>query len=314
MRASPRTPGLECELCRFETGDGLELQGLLYRPRRRTGQAVVHVHGWDGNCYENRFLDHAARACTKTGWAFFAFNNRGHDYIADILRPQKGDYLQLGGIYERLADSIPDIRAALDFAVRRGYRHLVLQGHSHGAIKAAHYCATQADPRVRGLVLLSPSDDLGWGKELLGRRFAAARRLAGRLVRAGRERALLPEGMFPCPVSAGTFLDAFGPGSITGMFNLSRSERREFAELGRIGVPVLAAAGTVEEAFVGPAADYLEAIRAALVSAPSVETAVISGAPHNYLGKETRLAGVLARWLAGQGRTSTVAKRRHTRD
>ncbi|MFO7651400.1 MAG: alpha/beta fold hydrolase [bacterium] len=300
MRATAKMPGLACEYCRFETGDGLELQGLLVEPRRKSGRAVVHVHGWDGNCYENRFIDHAARAATATGYGFFAFNNRGHDYIADILRPGTGDYLQLGGMYERLADCIPDIGAALDSVARRGYRQVILQGHSHGAIKATHYVATRRDRRVRGLVLLSPSDDLGWGRKLMGKRFDAACRTAGRLVKAGRVRELLPEGMFSYPVSAGTFLDAFGPDSIAAMFNLSRTERREFPELGSIRVPVLVAAGTVEEAFVGSANDYLAAIRTALANAPLVTTAVISGAPHNYLGKEAQLAAVLKHWLCKQ--------------
>lgn len=308
MRVTSRMSGLACEYCRFETGDGLELQGLLVEPQSRTGRAVVHVHGWDGNCYENRFIDHAARAATAAGYGFFAFNNRGHDYIADILRPGTGDYLQLGGMYERLADCIPDIGAALDFVARRGYRQVILQGHSHGAIKAAHYCVTRVDRRVRGLVLLSPSDDLGWGRKLMGRRFDAARRAAGRLLKAGRGRELLPAAMFPYPVSAGTFLDAFGPDSIAAMFNVSRTERREFPELGRIEVPVLAAAGTVDEAFVGPAAEYLAAIRKRLANAPAVTTAVISGAPHNYLGKEAQLAAVLRRWLVRQSRSNAEVR------
>ena len=46
--------------------------------------------------------------------------------LADILRPGTGDYVQLGGMYERLADCIPDIGAALDFVARRGYRQVIL--------------------------------------------------------------------------------------------------------------------------------------------------------------------------------------------
>lgn len=310
MRVASRLPGLACEFCRFVTRDGLELQGLMVAPARLSGRAVVHVHGWDGNCYENRFIDHAARVASAAGYGFFAFNNRGHDYIADLLRPAKGDYVQLGGVYERLADCVPDIAAAIDFVAGRGFRSVVLQGHSHGAIKAAHYCATRGDPRVRGLVLLSPSDDLGWGRQLMGRRFDGARRAAQRLVKAGRGRELLPAGTFQYPVSAATFLDAFGPQSIAGMFNLSKSERDTFPGLARIRVPVLVAAGTVDEAFVGRAADYLSGIRARLVNAALVTTAVIAGAPHNYLGKEAQLARVLKRWLAGQNRSGSEAEAR----
>jgi len=50
---------------------------------------VVHVHGWDGNFYENRFIDHAAQVCSSLGIGFVSGNNRGHDYIADILRSRR---------------------------------------------------------------------------------------------------------------------------------------------------------------------------------------------------------------------------------
>jgi hypothetical protein len=128
------------ELCRVRTEDGLELHGFLCPNQRSKGKGqkaesaertgVLHVHGWDGNFYENRFIYEAARVCTACGLSFLSLNNRGHDYIADILRERAGskrpetrvqraepgtkgtlDYLQLGGVYERMADCVPDIRS-----------------------------------------------------------------------------------------------------------------------------------------------------------------------------------------------------------
>lgn len=306
----PSFSGPICRYCRFVTADGLELQGLLFEPGARTSRALLHVHGWNGNCYENRFIEFAARVANRAGYAFFSFNNRGHDYIADILRPASRDYVRLGGIYETIDASIADIAAALTFLARRGWREVVIQGHSHGAIKAAWYCISRPDRRIRGLVLLSPSDDHNWGRTLLGRRFPAALRAARRLVAAGRDRDLLPAELFPDPVSAGTFLDAFGPNSITSLFNFSGSGPSRSRLLGRIRVPVLAVCGTVAEAFVGSAEDYLAAIRAALFGSPSVTTAVIRGAPHNYLGREAMLAQVLSRWLNRQPPTAPTRRQK----
>ncbi len=320
------------ELCRILTADGLELHGFFCpgqkpsakRPRARRAKriGVLHVHGWQGNFYENRFIYAAAASYSGRGLGFLAMNNRGHDYIADILRPrgeakaeqqesskqQRGgetgvwaDYVQLGGVYERLADSIPDIRAGLAFLAKRGYGRFILQGHSHGAVKAAHYLATTQDRRIAGLVLLSPSDDLAWGRKLLGDRFSAVLRRATALVRAGRERELLPAGAFPYPVSAGTFLDSFGPDAMPAMFNLSRTDRSEFPELAAIRVPTLAVVGTVEEAFVLEPADYLDRMRQAMVQAATFTGHVVNGAPHNYLRFEQQLAAVLEAWLDGLG-------------
>jgi pimeloyl-ACP methyl ester carboxylesterase len=300
-------PGLAGELCRFETPDGLELHGFLCAPARARA-AVVHVHGWDGNFYENRFVHAAARAAGASGFAFFTFNNRGHDYIADILRPAKGDYLQLGGMYERLGDCRPDIRGALRFLVSRELTSFVLQGHSHGAVKVTHYLHRTRDRRVIGLALLSPSDDLGWGRDLPGARRALA--LARRLVRAGRGRELLPEGAFPYPVSALTLVDALGDESLAGMFNVGGPVRREFPELGSIRVPVFIAAGTVEEAFAGEPACYLKHIAMRLSRAPSIEAHAIEGAPHSYLGREAELAARLGAWLRRLGPADGRRRRR----
>jgi len=104
-------PGVTGEFVRVLTEDGMELQGFYVGrsqklevrmqrsespnpelgPRSLTADpfCLVHVHGWDGNFYENRFIDHAAEVCARQGIGFVTGNNRGHDYIADILRDKR---------------------------------------------------------------------------------------------------------------------------------------------------------------------------------------------------------------------------------
>jgi pimeloyl-ACP methyl ester carboxylesterase len=282
------------------------------------------------------------------GIGFMSGNNRGHDYISDILRSRRNqksetrnqnaeladrdftktlryentgarrnqksesrnqkpelkerereryDYVQIGGMYEKLADSVADIRAWIDFAVSRGAKRIILQGHSHGAIKVTHYLVATRDPRVCGLILLSPSDDMGIARKQLGDRFLWVLARARELVRAGKGRQLLPERDSQCPVSAATFFDCHNKGSTTGIFNMSRTDRREFPELASISVPVLVAVGTVDEALVGKPHKYVEDIRACMVKCPSFTGSVVEGAPHNYLGREAELARVLEKWL-----------------
>jgi pimeloyl-ACP methyl ester carboxylesterase len=328
--------GIGGEFCRVLTSDGLELNGFYIEPSQEPKAksqepkvacpdsspqplipspfCLVHVHGWDGNFYENRFVDHAAAVCAQRGIGFLSGNNRGHDYIADMLRDTRSqkpraksqkpkvadrfDYVQVGGMYEKLADCVADIRAWIDFAVRRGAKRVILQGHSHGATKVVHYLTTTSDPRVCGLILLSPPDDLGWAREKLGERFLWVLARSREWMRAGNGRQLLPERDFPYPVSAATFFDCYNKGSITGIFNMSRTDRKEFPELASICVPVLSVVGTVEEYFVGSPQKHADDIRACMVNCPSFTGAVIPGAPHNYIGHETQIAKVMQRWLA----------------
>lgn len=44
------------ELVRINSIDGIEQPGILYTPNEYTNKIVIHVHGLNGNFYENRFL------------------------------------------------------------------------------------------------------------------------------------------------------------------------------------------------------------------------------------------------------------------
>jgi pimeloyl-ACP methyl ester carboxylesterase len=244
------------------------------------------------------------------GIGFAAFNNRGHDYISDILRERsqkpggKGrkleprfEYVQVGGIFERFEECLPDVKAALDFAEAHGCQDLILQGHSLGAMKATYYLTKTRDPRVAGLILLSPADTLGWIRRKLGKTFAKSLAHAQRLVRQGRGTELMPSRFHESPVSARTFVEVYGPNSLTGIFNISRTDRHRFPELAAISVPVLLAVGTVEEYFVGSAQRFVDGIADCLVNCLSFTGVVIKGAPHNYLGYEQALATELEGWL-----------------
>jgi pimeloyl-ACP methyl ester carboxylesterase len=329
-RDSTSFRGMTGELCRILTEDGMELNGF-YLPHgardagRRTRDSVpnpqplapnpscvVHVHGWDGNFYENRFIDHVARVCAQQDIGFVSGNNRGHDYIADILmdrsrkakakrqktKPAGGlDYIQIGGMYEKLTDSVADIKAWIDFAAGRGTKRIILQGHSHGAIKVTNYLSVTSDPRVSGLILLSPSDDMGLARKQLGERYLWVLARAREMVSKGSGRKLLPARDSAYPVSAATFFDCHNKSSMTGIFNMSCTDRTEFPELASVRVPVLMAVGTVEEAFVGKPRKYVAGVEKCMVNCPSFTGAVIKGAPHNYLGHERELATVLSKWL-----------------
>ena len=291
---------MNCEFIRFFTADGLELQGL-YLPAGRAGApAALHVHGLDGNFYENRFVEAMADAYHRRGSAFLTFNNRGHDYISDII-VQTGDgppgYRQVGGMYETLAECVQDIRGAVNWLAGRGHHRLILQGHSHGALKAVHYLHATGDRAVTALALLSPSDDFALARQKLGERFEAGRALAADMVANGRGGELMPPGYYDYPTSAATWHDCHRPGSIGSLLNLARTDREEFPELAAIRLPVFMAVGTENEAFTLPAVEFVNQAGAALANAASFHGAVIEGAPHNYLDYEDELAAALGRWL-----------------
>jgi pimeloyl-ACP methyl ester carboxylesterase len=289
------------QLCRTMTADGLELQGFMASPEGgKPIGGVIHVHGLAGNFYENRFVDSVAAAVAARDLCFLTINTRGRDYLSDFIC-EKPDgtktYSQIGGIHEVFEDCLADIDAWVGFLRAGGTRRIVLQGHSHGALKVAYYLFRRPDPGIAGLILLSPSDDFGCQRARIGERFDEALQVARRMVGGGKGRDLMPEAYFHYPVSANTYLDIFDEGSKLRMFNLSRTDSREFKELGSIGLPVLALVGSVDEAFLDTPAAYLEQMRAEMKATPDFSGYVIEGAPHNYLDFEEDVAERIGAWL-----------------
>lgn len=290
------------EFTRVLTEDGLELQGLFVTPEGGPADAtLLHTHGLDGNFYENRFIDHVASACVEAGLNFITFNNRGHDYISDFIVDAPGaegfSYTQIGGIYELFEESVLDMAAWVEFARSRGGKRIVIEGHSHGALKAAYYMSEGDVRGVGGLVLLSPSDDFGKQRNALGEGFDAALALAEGLVKEGRGLELMPPDLFHYPISAQSYRDIYRPGSPLALFNVSRTDRSDFPELASIKVPVLMMVGSVEEAFLGDPGEFLEAAEQLLPNAVSFEGAVLEGAPHNYLGSDEEVGRTIGVWL-----------------
>ena len=289
------------EICSTVTADGLELHGFIALPDGRfPDTAVLHIHGIAGNYYENRFIENVGEAVVGSGHGFLTANTRGRDYLADFIFEKPDgtkEYRQIGAIHEVFGDCVEDIAAWIAYLRSRGIDRVILQGHSHGALKVTYYLYSEADPGVVGLILLSPSDDFGCQRERLGEKFDEALRVARSMVGKGRSGDLMPAQYFHYPVSAATYLDVFDENTKVRMFDLSRADGQGFPELESIRVPVLTLVGSVDEAFLGTPEEYLALVKAALVNCPGFVGEVIRGAPHNYLDFEKELALLIEKWL-----------------
>jgi pimeloyl-ACP methyl ester carboxylesterase len=291
---------MEGELVRVTTSDGLELQGLLVTPASGPAKTtVIHVHGLSGNFYENRFVDHAADAATGAGANFITINNRGHEYISDFIceSPEGVTSKQIGGAFETFGDCLKDIQAWVDLAKSRGAERIVLQGHSHGALKVTYYLSKTDDPVIAGIVLLSPSDDFGLQRYRMGRRFDEILGIVKKMVDEGRGHDFIPRDYFHYHISAATYYDTFRPDSPLKLFNISMTETHHFPALEHIKIPLLLIVGSVDEAFIGRADEFVADVRRKIKKTKDFSGQVLSEAPHNYLGHESELAGHIGEWL-----------------
>jgi hypothetical protein len=197
-------------LVAFESRDKIRLTGIL-APATENLATVIHVHGSCGNFCENSFIHVMQRAYPRRGINFLAFNNRGHDCIAEAYK--NGTLIYVGGAIEDFEECILDIDGALCFAEKLG-APVFLQGHSLGCAKVIFHL--MARKISLPCILLSPSDP----RELQVR-YIAPEALDSQIRRVklyDRRDDLLPKHEFGVrqqgadyyiPVSAGTFLSLF---------------------------------------------------------------------------------------------------------
>src|SRR5262249_46338180 len=109
-----------------------------------------------------------------------------------------------GGYWGVASEEVRDLAAWIDFAGERGFKKVILVGHSAGWAAVRSYQAEKQDSRVIGVVLAS-------GAVRVETRPTDPEQLAEatRLTAAGEGDALVrdPKRSFPSYISAATFLD-----------------------------------------------------------------------------------------------------------
>lgn len=280
------------ELVRITTKDGLELHSLLFEPKIKTDKVLIHVHGWTGNFYENKFIDFIAKEAISKGFAFLTFNNRGAGMVQEFIKRNKSQvkYKKIGGSLEKFEECLLDISAAVNFIASRGYNKIVLEGHSSGCQKIVFYQYKSKDKKIKGLVLLAPVDDVGFTKRHFARKYKKALAIARKLANKNTQ-AMVPQWMAFSPMfSAGVFLTVADPNSLSGrIFDYSG----RLAEIRSMHLPVLAIFGSEDDYQIDPD-EKLGVLRKRL---KECDTILIKQGTHGFVGCEKELSVSIGKWL-----------------
>ena len=287
-----------CRLVKFPAGDGVELAGLLYEPRRRTNRAAIVIHGMGGSFEPDR-SNSFARACSDAGIAFFPFNNRG----SYLIRRLGGGIA--GMAHELIRDCVPDIDGAVRELRRRGYRDLTLIGHSTGANKIAVYDSRKNRNFFKRYVLLAGGDDTGLMYEPLGpRRFASALEKARAMIREKRGDELVPPSITTITLSWRSFYDMCNPNGDYNVFpflealrGIRLSRRPLFRHVRAIRKPSFVIYGDQDETCYGDVPACVAALANAIGPKPNFELAIMKDANHSFSGRQEELAQLIVRWM-----------------
>ena len=283
-------------LVRLKTRDGVWLDGLVAEPRRRRRTALVWVHGL-GSVFSSAqpLIREMSTRLNAAGIGYFKFNNRGHDVVA-----RRGKHLT-GAAFERFGQSVEDIRAMVTFARKRGYRRVILAGHSTGANKVLYYGARARDRRISGLILLGPVSDVAAEAKRLGRRELRRRVAAVERIARRDPQALVPRawGFW----SARRYLSLYRPGGDEDVFPYYRPGAR-WTALRSVRLPVAAFIGSRDEFLDRRPQELIDAFRRNASHAPSFTGTVVSGARHGFQSRERELADLIVRWIHSSSRVA----------
>ena len=284
------------KLVRLNSADGLEMPGILFTPDAPTDKIMLHVHGINGNFYENRFIDHIAKAYADRGFAFLPFDNRGKGYGSD--RFNGNDCVYTGAMFERFKDSLLDLDGAVSWAKEQGYKEIILHGHSYGCNKVLYYYAKRRDPAIKCIMILSPCDVPGFLKLMApADKYEKACSEAERLMAEGQPDTLIE---FPCifnsgKVSAGTFTADFTYDGENDFLRYREGAETDNELLNSIDIPVFACFGTLDNLVVSQPQETVEGYLKHNIK--NLELKVIDGANHGFQLRYAELAAAAGAYL-----------------
>lgn len=279
------------ELVRINSIDNIEQPGILYSPNKGTNKIVIHVHGLNGNFYENRFIDTLAKSYTDNNYAFLTFNNRGRDFITELLKDD--DFTIIGGSLERFKDCILDIDGVVNWVKNNGYNEIILEGHSYGCNKVLYYYNHKKDNSIKKIVLLAPCDIPSEGKKFLSEdEYEKAKIESTKLVQENKENELIDFSvMANGKIAAGTYYYDFLPGGENDFIRYADGEDGKSEILNNIDIPTLVIFGDVDECVL---TQPIEVVKKYLINnLKYCDIQIIEGADHSYTGRFENLGKII---------------------
>jgi pimeloyl-ACP methyl ester carboxylesterase len=285
------------ELVRTSTKDKLYLHGLLFSGDK-TKPALLHIHGFEGNFYENYFVEVIAKAMQKKNLAFLTANTRGNGKDTDF-NTTDGKTKRIGAHFELIDDTYLDIDAWIEFLLKQGYKSIILQGHSLGTIKAVRYLFEgKYKDKIKKLILLSPFDGRALIESITDGNIDKLVRKAEQKVKEGKGDEMTTREYDNIETSYKTYVSWYRRDDFGRMFEFCNKDYK-FPLLRKIKVPTKIVVGTKDEYFYPSNPQHPEeAMKTLLKNIPNSEGKLIENAHHTYISFEDKVASEILNFVA----------------
>ena len=271
------------------TVDGLMLPMVHFESKEKD-ICVICIHGMCGTIVDNYFATVWGKLLSKRNIGFIYEHNRGHSIENDIVM-KDGSFKRCGCMYEIFEDCIYDIDLAIQTAKDKGYKKIILLGHSYGCNKVIYYYYKK-HPNILGIILASAPDMIG-SHLLVEPDYKELLKEAKNNIDNNKPTKLLhkmiEDYMY---MSSLTYYNWYNENSnLNNLPVISNKEHWEQFET--IEVPILTFSGSNEE-------DYylqLDLLKDKALNCKNFEYKIIENTGHTYKNKELEVANLIFDWI-----------------
>lgn len=265
------------------TRRGVLLDGVLFEATAKADTVIIAITGIHGNFYSNPFYYNIGDTLNVSGIDFIYAQTCDAFGTIETRNVITGKDAVIGSWNERFANAEDDVEAYINYAQERGYKHIILAGHSLGANKVIYYLSRHHDPRVEHFLLLSPAnlDYMTSGVSNM------EREIVKRLMACGAGDKILPfplMGWVHCTVA--TASDWLGD----TLNNVHTSPDGDFSQVERITHAGALLIGTFDNFTDGDPSGFLRNINAHMPTASHNKLIFIERTGHTYQQKHQEVA------------------------
>lgn len=271
------------------TEDGLKLPMVHFESRKKD-ICVICIHGMCGTIIDNYFATVWGKLLAEKNIGFIYEHNRGHSIENDIVM-KDGSFKRCGCMYEIFEDCIYDIDLAIQTAKDKGYKKIILLGHSYGCNKVIYYYYKKY-PNILGIILASAPDMVGLHlsvqsdyKELL----IEAKENIDNNEPEKLLHKMIEDYMY---MSSKTYYNWYNDNSeLNNLPVISNPEH--WNQFETIDVPILTFSGSKEEDYYL----HLDLLKDKAIRCKNFEYKIIENTDHTYKNKETEIGNLILNWI-----------------
>ena len=284
------------KIIKFNTTDGIILDGYLNKCQKNTNSILIQIHGMTSNCFKNRD-NIISNKVAELNIDTLCFNNRGSEIIK-YCQKENGEKILQGTAYEDVEECFYDIVGAIKFVVNLGYQNVYLQGHSLGSTKIVYTYNKMLKENnqylkyIKAIILLSLVDIPDIINTFTPKKFVD---LANVKEKENKLDELMPMETSIHPFSVKTFLRYIKYYENIN-FAQYNNENYNYEELNNINVPLYMRWGTEQE-LIKQNVNYLVNTLKNKLNNKYFDIGYIDGANHSYYGKEDALASEICGFL-----------------